>query len=245
MTMIVPDFSHLDIMLPIIREHLAMLWRSCESPTSLYARGSAVTPISKLDHRPWDIDFLLFLPKTDPSVSRVVSEVIRIIELEELTIPSVDIRIVVDKYPCPSTLLAMLLIANDGQRIFGSELARPVSHFSAYGRSICLYAARENAVRLGKFERCFCISERQQRSPHLAKAVLRMGGLLNICEGRFTRSPNECALLISKACPRIERSVSLLLEAVGGNCDSAELIMASHSVLGAFSQELIDAAYPD
>lgn len=223
--------AFLDSATPSIQGYLEELWRACEQPCALYARGSTILPTGRLEHQPWDMDFVLFVAANEALATHMATETMAKIRGSASNLPPPDISIVRDDLTSPETLYALLLISVDGRLILGEDCRLPVTFFLKHSHAIWQYALNVFKSRLISFERCCNPAEQQKRAPHLAKSGLRLGGLLRMQEGNFTRKPKECATSLSKMYPLIGGSCTLLLRSLEAPIEPRVLAEACHRIL--------------
>jgi hypothetical protein len=64
------------------------------------------------------------------------------------------------------------------------------------------------------------------------KSVLRLGGLLRLHEGYFTREPSECATLLTEVNPLMDGTIELLLGGLQSPVEPIVLAEACHNIIG-------------
>jgi hypothetical protein len=225
----------LDSILPHIQAHLERLWYNCKQPRALYARGSAILPIGQLVHQPWDIDFVLFIDGNEAHANNIVTNTTTNIVRSYSGLPPPDIRVILHNTNSPEALYALLVVSTEGRLFFGEDCRLPINFFQANYYSIFQYALRICKSRLKLFEKCHDSIEQQRRAPHLAKSVLRLGGLLRLQDGSFTRKPEKCAILLNKMHLHTAKSSALLLISLEAAIEQKTLIEACHFIINLVS----------
>lgn len=205
------DTAFLDSAYPLFQEHLAELWRLAEQPRAMYARGSAILPKSTLVHEPWDMDFVLFVSTNEELTARMATLTMDKIRKCASALPPPDIRIVHDDCAWPESLFALLLVSDGARLLFGEDHRLPITFFPVHSHTIWQYALKISRSRLESFVNCSNPSEQKRRAPHLAKSVLRLGGLLNLQKGGFSRQPEECAVWLSNLSPQLDDDIFQLM----------------------------------
>ncbi len=225
------DMTFLDSAIPLIQVHLDELWRACEQPHALYARGSAILPTGQLVYQPWDMDFVLFVSANEALAAHMGVVTMTKIRESASNLPPPDISIVRYNRTSPETLYALLLISECGRLIFGEDCRLPVTLFPKHHHAIGQHVLKVCKARYISFEQCSDPVEQQKRAPHLAKSVLRLGGLLRLQEGRFTRKPKECATFLNNVYPLVEESSTTLLQSLETPIEPKVLANACHRIL--------------
>lgn len=233
----------LDSALPIIQEHLEELWNSCEKPRALYARGSSILPTELLIYTPWDIDFVLFVSVNEELATRTATEIMSKIRKSAPSLPPPDIKILSDNFYLPESLSALLLVSADGKLILGDDCRLSKAIFPEYHNIIFQHALKVSEARLTSFKECTNHVEQQKRAPHLIKSVLRLGGLLKLHEGYFTRQPSECATLITKVNPSMYGTIEMLLGSLQSPVDPKFLSEACHNIIGFINRNVSGDPY--
>lgn len=211
---VVTEKTFLDSAFALLHQYFEELWCATEHPHALYARGSINLPICKLMHRPWDMDFVLFVTDNETAASHMASITMRKIIESVPKLPPPDISVVRYDNTSPKCLHTLLLIAGDGNLLFGEDCRLPLAFFSKHRHAIYRYAVEISISRLALFKQCTNVVEQQKRAPHLAKSFLRLGGLLKLHQGNFTRKPEECAVWLTNMCPIVWESSTLLLQSL-------------------------------
>lgn len=230
----------LDSILPHIQEHLEGLWHTCKQPRALYARGSAILPIGQLVHKPWDIDFILFVDSDEAHANYAAETTITNIIKNNPYLPPLDIRVICHSIAHPESLYALLVISTEGRLFLGEDCGLPINFFQENYFVILRYALQTCKSRLNSFEKCRNPTEKQKRAPHLAKSVIRLGGLLRLLSGRFTRKPKECAALLNEMCLHTADRSVLLLTSLGTAIEPEVLIEACYFVINLVSGLLVN-----
>jgi hypothetical protein len=230
----------LDSILPYIQDHLEGLWHTCKRPRALYARGSSILPIGQLVHQPWDIDFILFVDGNEAHANYLAETTIANILKNILHLPPLDIRVICHSITSPESLYALLVISTEGRLFLGEDCGLPINFFQENYYVILQYALRTCKSRLNLFEECRNSTEKQRRAPHLAKSVLRLGGLLRLQGGSFTRKPKECAALLNEMCLHTTDSSVLLLTSLGTAIEPETLVEACYSIINLVSGLLVN-----
>lgn len=225
----------LDSILPHIQEHLERLWHTCKQPRALYARGSAILPIGQLVHQPWDIDFVLFVDGDEAHANNIVTTTITNILRSDSGLPLPDIRVICHNTNSPEVLYALLVVSAESVLLFGEDCRLPINFFQENYYIILQYALRICKSRLKLFEKCHDSIEQQRRAPHLAKSVLRLGGLLRLQDGIFTRKPEECIILLNKMHLHTAKSSALLLISLEAAIEQKTLAEACHFIINLVS----------
>ncbi len=213
------------------------MWRAYEQPKALYARGSATLPMGSLVHHPWDMDFVLFVAKDEDLATRIASLTMTKMRSGLPNLPPPDITVVRDDCTAPETLYMLLLISLDGVLLRGENRRFPITYFVKHQYTIWQYALKICKLRLISFDRCSDPREQQKRAPHLAKALLRLGGLLELQDGGFTRNPKECAGLLNRIYPQTKGSSIVLLRCLEVPIEANILSDACHHILIVVSRE--------
>jgi hypothetical protein len=223
--------SLLNSVLPLIYQHLEKLWLAVYQPQAFYARGSATMPPTGQAHEPWDIDFILLVACKETTAARAAAVTMAQIHQDFPALPLSDIRVVTADRACPQYMHALLLLGESGCLLFGKDLRPSSTFFREHRHAIFRYVQEACAARLLAFEDCKDSKEQVKRAPHLAKAVLRLGGLLRLGKQCFSRSPEECACWLQTVSPHSTVPATLLLLSLAGGVEPTELTNACRQIL--------------
>lgn len=223
--------TFLDSTLPSIQGYLEELWECCEQPRAIYARGSILLPMDSLVHIPWDMDFVMFVSANEDVARRAAIAIMSKISVHEAHLPPPDISVFNDNYYFPETMYALMMISKNGKFLWGDDCRVLDSIFTENHTAISQYALSVCIKRLNSFISCVDSAEQQKRAPHLAKSVLRLGGLLRLQDGFFTRKPTECAILLTKENSLIGSHADVLMESLNASVEPETLITACNQVL--------------
>ena len=220
--------------------HLEELWHACKQPRALYARGSAILPVGHLEHQPWDIDFILFVNGSETHANHMVTATIANILRSNSYLPPPDIKVICHSITSPEALYALLVVSTEGRLFFGEDCRLSIDFFQDNKYVIWKYALSNCMSRLNLFEKCCNSTEQQRRAPHLAKSVLRLGGLLELQDGSFTRKPKECAVLLNKMHIHAVECGTLLLTSLETPIYPKLLVEACHFIIKTVSELFVN-----
>ena len=231
--------SLLDSVLPLIHPHLKSLWHAVNQPCAFYARGSATISSPGGTHQPWDMDFMLFVAGGAAMAARAVAATIAQIRKDFPALPHSDISVVPADRSYPQNLHALLLLGESGRLLFGEDLRLPPTVFRQHRHAIRRYAQEASGARLIAFEKCEDSEEQAKRAPHLAKSVLRLGGLLRLGEQCFSRNPEECASWLQTVSPNSSDATTVLLRSLATSVEPTGLAKACRQILTDMDQAFL------
>lgn len=199
-------------------------YRTIPQAKSLYLRGSASK--IELKYQPWDIDFIIVLPKNTNQKERIrdfVNEKNKIF----VDRPLLDLRLVHDEDVLNIKYIHTLLLICDNSRLISGD-ALNLSHIKTISEDqrrevfnlyICNFETRLHEYIKNQFTR----SVRVEKSKRLIKSLLRIGGLQNFLKGgSFSRDPLH--------------GLNMLLESKDFNYD--DYILASKYMNGILIEDL-------
>jgi hypothetical protein len=234
------ESSLLDRVLPIIHRHLEMLWLAVDQQRAFYARGSATLPSPCLTHEPWDMDFLLFVVGEVTLATRAAAVMMVQIRKDFPDLPHPDIRVVQTDLSCPQNMHALLLLSESGHLLFGEDLRQPSTFFQQHRHAIFRYAQEGSTARLIAFENCKDKEEKLKRAPHLAKSMLRLGGLLRLRNQSFSRNPEECASWLQTISANSSDAATLLVRSLTKGVEPSSVANACRQILADVNQVFLD-----
>jgi hypothetical protein len=223
--------SLLDSVLPLIDRHLETLWFSVRQPLAFYARGSATMQLTGQTQEPWDMDFMLFVASERTTAACAAAATMSKILQDFPNLPHPDISVVLADRSCPQNLHALLLLSESGRLLFGEDIRPSPTFFVEHRHAIRQYAQEASAARLKAFESCQDREEQDKRAPHLAKSVLRLGGLLRLGQQFFSRNPEECASWLKTISLNSSDSVTLLLRSLATGVEPTDLANGCRQIL--------------
>lgn len=202
-------------------------YHTINGATSLYLRGSAVSNYATRFHKPWDIDFVIALPKAAFNKKQFEQFIWQSNEARRPN-PPIDIRFIHHENMNDIRYLhTLLLIKHGSQRIAGNIINLSHTEKIKFGQRVeilDLYLSKVDS-RLTELENMtFDRTVAKEKSKRLAKALARAANMFKYAETSiFDRTPATGILEIEKICGKL--SSSFLLEAIEGR----ELIRIKHS----------------
>lgn len=196
---------------PSLISSLRSLWFSVDSPLALYLRGSAIDPG---ETNPWDVDFVLIVGGNKERACKVADFTSLTIMERFPDFPPVDISVLCESEGSDSFISGILLLSHGSKLIFGKDFRRSINDFCNLKDRVVNYALLSASIRLESFDDCKDQVEKNKRAPHLAKSVLRLGGVMRIDEALFSRFPVECSEWLLARHPNLINDVSVLMESV-------------------------------
>ena len=205
------SFSDIEDFLPSLIIFLRSLWFSIDSPVALYLRGSAIDPG---ETTPWDVDFVLIVGGDKKGACEAANFTALAIMKRFPDLPPVDISVLCEDESSDSFIFSVLLLSHRSKLIFGKDFRRSINYFYNLKARVVNYAVLSASMRLESFDDCKDLVEKNKRAPHLAKSVLRLGGVMRIDEALFSRSPVECSEWLLAKHPNLMSDVAVLMESV-------------------------------
>ncbi|HIM97762.1 MAG TPA: hypothetical protein EYM57_07690 [Gammaproteobacteria bacterium] len=215
--------TYFDSINDYIAPFLDEFWGRCQNKVALFVRGSAIAHGSKYAIKPLDIDILLFVHGDTESSSLISSEISKACRKAYPEIPSLDIKVVDCSIVNPEYMMSILLVSTTGKLLFGRNLALPICHFKEMQNELVRFSIDAAQSKLESVIKNTNPLIQKKRIPHLSKMILRIGGLMKIKEGFYTRSPSECALIMCELLPNLKESVSVILNSF--NIETSEVVL--------------------
>lgn len=216
--------------LPSLLSALRSLWFSVDSPLALYLRGSAIDPG---ETNPWDVDFVLIVGGDKKGACKAADFTSLDIMKRFPDLPPVDISVLCENESSDSFISGVLLLSHSSKLIFGKDFRRSINDFHNLKDRVVNYTVLSASMRVESFDDCNDPIEKNKRAPHLAKSVLRLGGVMRIDEALFSRSPVECSEWLLAKHPILMNDVSVLMESIekkkeitGMRCSCLSIIKA-------------------
>lgn len=206
-----------------------------ESPClSLYLRGSF---ISENIFNPLDIDFVLFVENKENYDDFFRNSFVDFVSDTFPGYPLADLSIYSNNLASPESLYGQILICNSSKLVVGRD--NRVNKIIIYRKTniIIDYYIKHCNNKIIVFSNC-SRCEAEQRSPHLAKAVLRLGGLLLMKRGMFSRDVEECSNEILNEIPSLSSSISMLKDTFDGTFNKELILQSSRLILMEFKKLL-------
>lgn len=173
---------------------------------SLYLRGSF---ISECNARPLDIDFVLLVENEDKYDDDFRHDFVNFVSENFPEYPHADISVYSNNLANPKSLYGRLLISNSSLLILGKDSRINLHRIYIEKNRLFNYYINHCNERIVDFSNC-SLCEAEKRAPHLAKAVLRLGGLLLMTRGRYSRDVVECSDELLDKLPGLDSSISAL-----------------------------------
>lgn len=193
---------------PLINE----LWGYCPNKIALFVRGSSLIHTDTSTPKPLDIDILLFVLGDTEKACLIARETAKKCHRAYPLIPHLDIKVVDCSITTPESIFNTLLASQTGQLIAGKDLSLPISQFKNNHHELVQFSLDKAEAKLDSVIKTTDLFIQKQRLPHLSKSILRIGGLLKLNEGFFTRSPSEGALILCELVPKTINDVTVILE---------------------------------
>lgn len=195
--------------LSLVDSELSMLWSGINDRVSMYARGSAV----RLEtHNPLDIDIVLFVNKDHEESSVKCKKFSFAMSSKYDSIPTFDFSVFNYDQLSGETAFGRLLVSDSALLIFGEDIRISLSELRKQKTDISLHVLDRCCSRLLNFLNCHDPKEIKLRTPHLAKSILRLGGILSFYDGNyFTRDSYKSSSVLLAQFPSLKKDIDTLL----------------------------------
>lgn len=227
----------LDDYLGVLSNDVKQLWRAMDCPLSLYARGSAVALEASSEIEPWDIDLVLLTEFKMAKSKSVAWEWCQRTSRLYQQLPSLDLSVLALNGDPRRLFWYKHLLSHSGRLIKGEDFFRNLQLLvQPPQRSEIVLLCLEDLDR--RLQPCSFSSKVpskcNDRTRALAKAVLRLGGVINFSSGgELLRHPSVCARkleVLAGASDPIKADIETLLEALSGSSDFLQVAAAGHRV---------------
>jgi hypothetical protein len=121
-----------------------------------------------------------------------------------------DIKVVDCSIVNPEFMMNILLVSATGKLLFGRDLTLPICHFKDMQNELVRFSIDAAQSKLEAVIKNSNPLIQKKRIPHLSKMILRIGGLMKIKEGFYTRTPSECALIMCELLPNLKESIAVI-----------------------------------
>ena len=170
---------------------MSKLYRTIPGAKSLYIRGSASK--EKVDHQPWDIDFVVVVSKSNTQIDYVFN-FIADANLRLGHPPYLDVRLVHDEDPLNIKYIHTLLLLKDSSKlVLGDKLdfsSLDTISIEERNKIFNLYSSKFEDRFDDYFNSDLNFDVKVEKSKRLVKSLLRIGALLKFKNGgRFDRNP--------------------------------------------------------
>lgn len=195
--------------LSLVDSELSKFWSGINGRVSMYARGSAVRPET---HNPLDLDIALFVTKEHEENSAKCRDFSFAMSSKYNALPAFDFSVFNYDQLSGETAFGRLLVSDAALLIFGEDIRISLSELRKKKIEISLHVLNGCFSRLQNFLNCHDSKEIQLRTPHLAKSILRLGGMLSFYNGNyFTRDSSKSSSVLLALFPSLKKDIDTLL----------------------------------
>ncbi len=233
--------TYFELIEGVISPFINELWGDCPNKVALFVRGSSLIHTEISAFKPLDIDILLFVRGDKRKANSIAKKTEKNIHKAYPLIPNLDIKIIDCSIATPESIFNTLIASQTGKLLAGKDLSLPISHFKKFRRELIHFSLNQAKAKLECVIKTSDSAIQKQRLPHLSKSILRIGGLLRLNEGFYTRSPYESAQILCEFVPNASSYITVILESFEIQTSSDILFKSYFSVLKMIKEEIFYA----